>query len=108
MTRTKSRVALATTLACATIAWTDEATVMRKLSQAAPHLNVASVSASPVRGIHEIEIKEDLSRLYITRDGNYLFAGDVYAVSPSGLVNLTEERREEQRRESLAALATRT
>lgn len=75
MTRTKSRVALATTLACATIVWTDEATVMRKLSQAAPHLNVASVSASPVRGIHEIEIKEDLSRLYITRDGNYLFRG---------------------------------
>jgi len=92
-------------LVLASVAWSDEATVLRKLTQAASHLNVAGISASPVAGMHEVEIKEEMSRLYVTADGNYLFAGDVYAVLADGLVNLTEARREVQRQEVLAGLA---
>lgn len=66
MINTAKHVALAIALVSATVASSDEATVKRKLAQAAPHLNVADISASPVSGIHEVEIKEDLSRLYVT------------------------------------------
>ena len=72
MIDTTKRIALAAALVSATVAWSDEAAVMRKLAEAAPHLTAASISASPVGGIHEVEIKEDLSRLYITSDGNFL------------------------------------
>ena len=85
----------------ASTGWSDEATVLRKLAEAAPHLTVAGISESPVAGIHEVEIQEDRSRLYATADGNHLFAGDVYAVTPEGLANLTEARREVQRRKAL-------
>ena len=101
--RARSAV-LATALAVPMAAWCSETTVLRKLTEAAPHLNIAHISASPVAGMHEVEIEEDAARLYVTEDGSFLFAGDVYAVAPDGLVNLTERRREGRRRELLGNL----
>ena len=83
--------------------WGDE-DVLRKLAQAAPHLTVTDVSVSPVAGMHEIEIEEDRSHLYVTADGKYLVAGDLYAISSVGLVNVTEVRREARRRDVLGRL----
>ncbi|MCY3813510.1 MAG: DsbC family protein [Gammaproteobacteria bacterium] len=99
-------IVLVSAVALPMAAWCGETTVLRKLTEAAPHLNIAHISGSPVAGIHEVEIKEDLSRLYVTEDGNFLFAGDVYAVSTDGLVNLTERRRTDQRRELLGNLVS--
>ena len=95
---------LATVIVPTGIAWSDETTAMRKLAEAAPHLNIASISPSPVSGIHEVRITEDLSRLYVTADGSFLFAGDVYAITPDGLANITEQRRKERRQQLLADL----
>lgn len=98
-------VVLCGILVSASAAWSNERAVLSRLAQAASHLTVTNVSASPVPGIHEVEIVEDRARLYVTADGNHLFAGDVYALSDDGLINLTEARRAAQRREVLSELA---
>ena len=95
---------LGSALLSASTSWCDESTVLRKLAQAASHLTVADIDISPIPGIHEVEIEEDKARLYVTADGNHLFAGDLYAISSNGLVNLTEARREARRRQALAQL----
>lgn len=101
----KSRsVVLCGILLSTSAAWCDEGTVLGRLAKAASHLTVANVSSSPVPGIHEVEIAEDRARLYVTADGNHLFAGDLYVLSDDGLINLTEARRAAQRREVLADL----
>ena len=91
--------------ASASFAAAEEATILAKLKQSMSHLTVAHVAPSPVAGLYRVEMREKGAVFYITEDASHLVAGDLYALTGSGLANVTEVRRESKRRELLASLA---
>ena len=62
--------------------------------------DVGSVRPSKVPGLFEVATQSGV--LYVTEDAKYLVAGNLYEVREGGLVNLTEERRADGRRELFA------
>ena len=86
-------------------AWADEAAILSSFRQAAPHLPVAAVSESPMRGLYEIRVEGQSTVFHVSDDGQFLLAGDLYALRSGGLDNLTEANRETSRRRLLAGLA---
>lgn len=65
-------------------------------------LAVKSVKHSKIPGLYEVSTDRGL--LYVSEDGNYLLAGSLYEVQGSGLVNLTEQVLDRQRRELFATV----
>lgn len=78
-----------------------EAAITTKLSEAIPRLDITGVRESEVPGFYEVSSTNGGS-LLVTEDGQYLLTGDVLKVTPQGIANLTEERRVNQRAETLA------
>ena len=73
-----------------------------------PHMAIGDVVSSRVPGIYEVESLDPPALLYVTADLSYLFAGDLFALAANKRpVNLTEARRERERREVLAASVAR-
>lgn len=68
-------------------------------------VQVRSITASDIEGLYEVELANG-PILYTTAKGDYFVAGDLYAVRPEGFVNLGELRRDTQRQEKMAAVAT--
>lgn len=66
-------------------------------------LAVESVAASPAQGLYEVEVQGG-DYLYVTRDGRHLLAGNLYALREDGLVGITEVRRQDKRRQLVAAV----
>lgn len=65
-------------------------------------MTIGSVVRSPVAGIYEVESLDPPALLYVTGDLSHLFAGDLFELEPNELpVNLTEARRERERRDVL-------
>lgn len=79
----------------------DAQAIRAKLSAALPGLPVSSITKSAAPGYYEVQVGE--ATVYASEDGEYLFVGDLMAVKPDGLVNLTEEARQVRRKELLAA-----
>lgn len=88
----------------ASCAAAEEATILAKLKQSMSHLTVARIAPSPVAGLYRVEVRGKGAVLYVTEDGSHLVAGDLYALTDSGLANVTEVGREAKRRELLASL----
>ncbi len=61
-------------------------------------LDVSTVERAEIPGMYRVELERGLI-LYTTENGDYFFTGDLYATSPTGYVNLAEQRRAEDRRE---------
>lgn len=82
---------------CSTPAFTDEAVVATSMARSLAHLTVVQISKSPVPNFHQVEVKEKGAIFYVTANGAFAIAGDLYALGPSGASNLTEPRRVERR-----------
>lgn len=79
----------------------DLVAVREKLEASIPHLTVVSIAKSPVAELFEVEVEERNAIFYVVTDGTHLVAGDMYALGGTGLVNVSEVRRGERRREIL-------
>ncbi|MDA1075880.1 MAG: DsbC family protein [Proteobacteria bacterium] len=77
----------------------DDGSILReRLVKLRPDLPVQSVSSTPLPGIFALELPGG-TYLYGTADGKYLFAGDMYELTDTSLVNLAENRRSDYRRD---------
>ena len=63
---------------------------------------VKEVAPAQVPGL--LEVTTDQGPLYLSEDGNYLIAGNLYELRAGGLVNLTEQKRTAERRELFATV----
>jgi thiol:disulfide interchange protein DsbC len=83
----------------------DPAELIRaKLGQARPDFKVENVQPSVVDGIYEVQLA-DGPLLYTSADGDFFFLGDLFAVSMGGIVNLSEQRRDLDRKQLMAGIA---
>lgn len=77
--------------------------VRARLAEMLPGMPVSEVRPSPLPGLFSVEM-EDGSVLYADAGVSHVIAGDMYALTEAGPVNLAEVRRQERRRELLAAV----
>jgi len=63
--------------------------VVTRLKSVLPDIPIETVSESPVSGIYSVELKGG-EILYVTSDGGYFFAGDLYEVGESKVINVAE------------------
>ncbi len=66
-------------------------------------LQIVSVSATPLSTIYEVLLNTG-EILYADISGDYLFAGDMYRTSDSGLLNLSNSKRQGRSLEKIAAI----
>jgi thiol:disulfide interchange protein DsbC len=75
-----------------------------RLQALRPGIPIEKVSATPVPGIYALDIGGG-TVFYGTEDGRYLFAGDMYELGESELVNLAEAGRVTRRQALMAEVA---
>lgn len=87
------------------IAEDDPAAValLAKLKAARADLEYSMPSRSAMPGVYEVRVKSGPT-LYVSADGGFFVAGDLFAVGPGGFTNLAEQKRDADRRAALAAL----
>ena len=68
-----------------------------KLEALRPGIPIEAVKSTPVPGIYALELQGG-SVFYGTEDGRYLFAGDMYELGDSDLINLAETTRMTKRK----------
>ncbi len=73
-----------------------ETAIITGIGKARPQLVVESVSKSPVDGLYRAHI-ENGPTLFVSADGQYVLATDMYQVVAGGFVNLQEVERQEMR-----------
>ena len=78
---------------------------LRATLEAPGGLAVESAQESPVPGLVEVKLA-DGPTVYATPDGRFFVLGDLYSVGAAGYVNLAEQRRNGERQEAIAAVAT--
>ncbi|WOJ93713.1 DsbC family protein [Congregibacter variabilis] len=66
-------------------------------------LEVQSVELSQLPGLYRVNIVQGPT-IYSTADGDYFIVGDLYNVGVTGLVNLGEQQRSNDRKEAIAAV----
>ncbi|MDE0348617.1 MAG: thioredoxin fold domain-containing protein [Gammaproteobacteria bacterium] len=81
----------------------EEQAVRARLAERLPGMPVSEVRPSPLPGLYTVEMG-DGSVLYADAEVSHVIAGDMYALTEAGPVNLAEVRRQERRRELLAAV----
>ncbi|MEP4148555.1 MAG: thioredoxin fold domain-containing protein [Halioglobus sp.] len=87
----------------------DPATVAKvraALDSPAMGLKVATVEASEVPGLLEVQFEAG-PMVYATQDGSYFILGDLFQVNDGQFVNLAEQRRDGERLAKLNALDTK-
>lgn len=67
-----------------------------------PELDFTAVRSAPAEGLYRVEIGAE--SFYITADGRYLIAGDMYRIDATALRNVDEERRTRRRAAMIEAL----
>jgi len=68
-----------------------------------PDMPIQTIADSPIKGMYEVSLAGG-QILHITQDGIFFIAGDLYQVTESDLINLTEFNRNDKRKELLATL----
>lgn len=77
--------------------------LQQQLQRLDPTLEINRLTATPVTGIHEAWLSSgDL--LYLSEDGQHLFAGNLLKIGPTGLADLTEAARSLVRSEAVQAV----
>ena len=103
LTSLAALLTFATVWAAAETARSGPETVIReRLSAARSGLPIERISASEVEGIYRVELASG-ETLHTTADGRFLF-GDLWEVREHDLVNLSELRRNDQRKALIARL----
>lgn len=77
--------------------------LVAKLKELRPEIPIERVSLSPLPGIYQLEISGG-TVFYGTADGRYLFAGDLYELGETDLINLAEAGRIEKRQTLMASV----
>ena len=67
-----------------------------------PQLEIRSVRSAPVSGLYLVEVGAEA--FYVSEDGRYLIAGDMYRIDDDELRNVDEERRARRRGTMIDAL----
>jgi thiol:disulfide interchange protein DsbC len=90
--------------------WSDAAglqqarqAISQALTSVHPEWQVMAVQPSVVDGLYEVQLQGGML-LYATADGRHVIDGDVYEIASGTLVSLTEQVRQRQRSERLAAV----
>lgn len=73
------------------------------LQKGKPGIVVTEVEASPIPGLYKATIG-DGPHVYVTGDGQYFIAGDVFQVKPGEIVNLTDQARNGDRAKAVASV----
>ncbi len=81
-----------------------KSTLLTKLRAARPDLEYEAVEATPVDGMYQVQVTGG-PILYVSREGDYFFAGDLYRVEKTGFVNLREQAMTGERRRLLEQVA---
>ncbi len=77
--------------------------LLAKLKAARADLEYTMPRQSAMPGLYEVSVKGGPT-LYVTADGGFFVAGDLFAVGPGGFTNLAEQKRSADRRQALSAL----
>lgn len=77
--------------------------VEQRLQEVRPDIPVESVKSSVLDGFYEVVIAGGQT-VYVTKDGDHFFAGDLYRIDESVFVNLSEEARKEARKARMDAI----
>jgi thiol:disulfide interchange protein DsbC len=81
---------------------TDSAQAVERLREAFPGIPVGTVEPAPVPGMFQVQVRGEW--LYVTADGRFVFAGELFELRPEGAVSLLEERQQALRVPAIAAL----
>lgn len=71
-------------------------TIIKGLAKARPQLEIESVTQSPIPGLYRTQIVGG-PVLFVSEDGGYMLAADMYRIEPGNFVNLQEVERQELR-----------
>jgi len=77
-----------------------EERITQRLQTAVPGLQVESMAPAKAPGIYEVRTNSG-QIVYATADAEYLFIGDLVKLEDAGYVNLTEQARTSQRRQTM-------
>jgi thiol:disulfide interchange protein DsbC len=80
------------------------AKLVAKLQALRPGIPIEAVKPTPVPGIYALELQGG-TVFYGTEDGQYLFAGDMYELGDTDLINLAESTRMVKRKALMDAVA---
>jgi thiol:disulfide interchange protein DsbC len=67
--------------------------IINKLKQARPELDYTDIESSPIAGLYKIKINGQTA--FVSADGGYLVAGDMFEVAVGNLINLQDQDRRE-------------
>ncbi|MFQ3323852.1 MAG: thiol:disulfide interchange protein DsbC [Pseudomonadales bacterium] len=82
-----------------------EATVKKQMQISRADLIIESVKQSPMKGVYEATLAGGGQVFYVSADGKHMMVGDLYQVAPGGLVNLTEQAQDIERKNLLASIS---
>ncbi|MFM7273847.1 MAG: DsbC family protein [Gammaproteobacteria bacterium] len=77
--------------------------VLAKLKAARADLEYGTPRESSIKGLYEVGVRGGPT-LYVSADGAFFVAGDLFSIGPGGFTNLAEKRRSAERRDEIAAL----
>ncbi|MEK9649476.1 MAG: thioredoxin fold domain-containing protein [Gammaproteobacteria bacterium] len=79
----------------------DQKMIIANLSKVLPEgVQITAVESSPIEGVFIVDIG-DLQPIYVTKDGNFFFYGDLYQVETGGISNLTTKHENAKRKQLL-------
>lgn len=81
----------------------DAKVILDRLTAARPDLNFGSISTTPIEGLYQVRVN-DTQLLYVSMDGGYIIAGDMYQTKPGQLVPVADLELAEIRRGLLAGI----
>ena len=77
------------------------AAIESTLTNAIPGVPYRDLTETPIDGLYQVSL-EGGAFLFVTADGDYMISGELYRSGEDGLVNLSEDRRREERKDLLA------
>lgn len=74
---------------------TPEEIIELELTSNLPQISISQISETPVEGLYLVEINRG-EFIHVTADGKHIISGDLMAIMPGGVDNLTNKKREEK------------
>lgn len=81
-----------------------EARIRKQLTDVFSNIEIRRIAESPIPGVYEVESNIPKS-LYVSSDGRYFVAGDIYEIDQGRVRNPGQERLEKRRVEALSQLS---
>jgi thiol:disulfide interchange protein DsbC len=77
--------------------------ILAGLKQARGDLEYSRIAPSPIRGLYEVRVSGGPT-LYVSENGKFFIAGDLFSVEPGRFVNIQEQARAKERVRLLATI----